>query len=64
VSNEVKTWPNCLSDYEAIERVAMESAKQRLRENIVERYRFQHRPILSLLVTKHVGRRRPESKPA
>ena len=28
-SNEVKTWPNCLGDYEAIERVAMESGKQR-----------------------------------
>jgi hypothetical protein len=33
--------------------VAMESGKQRQRENIAERYRFQHQPILSLLVTKN-----------
>jgi hypothetical protein len=35
VSNEMKTSPICLGDYEAIERVAMESGKQRQRENAV-----------------------------
>jgi hypothetical protein len=37
-------------------------ANENARENVVERYRFQHQPILLLLVTKHVGKLKPESK--
>jgi hypothetical protein len=58
----MKPSPICLGDYEAIERVAMESGKQRQREDVVERYRFQHQPILMLLVTKYVDKGEPESK--
>jgi hypothetical protein len=45
VSNEMKTSPVCLGDYQAIERVAMESGKQRQRENVVERYRSSTSPF-------------------
>ena len=62
VSNEMKTSPVCLGEYQAIGRVAMESGKQRQRENVVERYRFQHQSILLLLVTKYVGKREAESE--
>ena len=36
-------------------------ANENARENVVERYRFQHQPILLLPVTKYVGKLKPKA---
>lgn len=58
----MKASPIRLGDNEAVERIAVNCRKRRQRENVFERYRFQHQSILLLLVMKHVGEREAQGQ--